>query len=63
MIMEFKVQDAEDEKDLFATAKAALDQIENQNYEAVLVEKGIPKDRIRKYGFAFCGKKVWIGAA
>ena len=63
VIMEFKVQDAEDEKDLFATAKAALDQIENQNYEAVLVEKGIPKDRIRKYGFAFCGKKVWIGAA
>ena len=63
VIMEFKVQDAEDEKDLFATAKAALDQIENKNYEAVLVEKGIPKDRIRKYGFAFCGKKVWIGAA
>ena len=63
VIMEFKVQDAEDEKALFATAKAALDQIENQNYEAVLVEKGIPKDRIRKCGFAFCGKKVWIGAA
>ena len=38
----------------------ALDQIEQRRYEEMLVEKGVPKERIRKYGFAFCGKKVLI---
>ena len=61
IILEFKVQDTEDEKDLADTVKAALAQIEKKNYEAVLVNRGIPKERIRKYGFAFCGKKVLIG--
>jgi len=41
-------------------AREALAQIERQRYEAVLVERGIPKERIRKYGFAFRGKKVLI---
>ena len=59
--MEFKVQDPEDEKELSDTVEAALKQIEKKNYEAVLMQKGVPGDRIRKYGFAFCGKQVLIG--
>jgi hypothetical protein len=41
--------------------KAALDQIEEKQYDTVLVGKNIPKEHIRKYGFAFAGKKVLIG--
>ena len=61
IILEFKVQDPEDEKELSDTVEAALKQIEKKNYEAVLMQKGVPGDRIRKYGFAFCGKQVLIG--
>ena len=59
-IFEFKVQDGE-EKDLGDTVREALRQIEEKGYQENLVAKGIPRERIRKYGFAFCGKKVLIG--
>ncbi len=60
IIIEFKVQD-EEEKELSDTVQEALRQIEEKDYQANLVERGIPEGRIRKYGFAFCGKRVLIG--
>ena len=59
IIIEFKVQDTE-ETELTETVRSALKQIEERNYQASLIARGIPKERIRKYGFAFCGKRVLI---
>ncbi|MBD5489809.1 MAG: AAA family ATPase [Lachnospiraceae bacterium] len=61
VIMEFKVHDSDDEKSLQETVDAALAQIEEKQYVAALTAKGVPESRIRKYGFAFEGKKVLIG--
>ena len=50
-----------DEASLRDTVQAALAQIEEKKYAENLVERGIARDRIRSYGFAFEGKKVLIG--
>ena len=61
IILEFKVHDEEDEETLRDTVQEALKQIEERNYAAALEAKGVPSEKIRKYGFAFEGKKVLIG--
>ena len=60
-IFEFKVHKARTEKSLKETVAAALAQIEAREYAQQLVERGIPVESIRKYGFAFRGKEVLIG--
>lgn len=57
IILEFKVQDKEEERELADTVAAALRQIEEKKYETMLIEKGVPGKRIRKYSFAFAVKE------
>jgi hypothetical protein len=61
IIIEFKVFNRRREKTLEDTVQSALAQIEEKQYEQILIDKGIAKERIRKYGFAFEGKTVLIG--
>lgn len=61
IILEFKVHRPRKEKDLEETVRNALAQIEEKQYAALLQGKGYATDRIRKYGFAFEGKRVLIG--
>lgn len=60
-IFEFKVHNKKKENTLEDTVVAALQQIEDKQYEADLIIRGVSKERIRKYGFAFEGKTVLIG--
>lgn len=41
--------------------EAALKRVEEKEYRAALMMRGIPKERIRMYGFGFRGKQVLIG--
>ncbi len=60
MILEFKVfEQSAGEQSLKDTAWSALRQILDKKYEAVLETRG-GAGQVRIYGFAFCGKEVWI---
>lgn len=61
IILEFKVFNSKKETSLEDTVESAVAQIEEKNYAADLIARGIPAEHIRKYGFAFEGKKVLIG--
>ena len=61
IIIEFKVLNRRKENGLEQCVQSALAQIEDKQYEAQLIERGIPRERIRRYGFAFQGKEVLIG--
>ncbi len=63
IVMEFKVRNPGREQTLEATAQSALNQIEDKNYDAELIARGIPLERIRHYGFAFEGKRVLISSS
>ncbi len=60
IILEFKVFQPKKEENLEDTVKAALNQIEEKKYGALLAARGIPAERIHNYGFAFRGKEVLI---
>ena len=60
--MEFKVKNNKKEQTLEETVQSALVQIKKKNYDAELLARGIPKEKIRHYGFAFEGKNVLIGS-
>lgn len=57
VVLEFKVHEADEEKTLEDTAKKALSQIADKNYDAELIARGISQEKIRHYGFAFEGKR------
>ena len=61
IIMEFKVFNPRKESSLEDTVQSALDQIEEKKYATGLIARGFKPENIRKYGFAFEGKKVLIG--
>lgn len=61
-VLEFKLYDPDDdESGLADTVARALAQIECKDYATGLVQRGLPIDRIRSYGFGFNGKEVLIG--
>lgn len=62
IILEFKVFNKRREQSLEDTVQSALLQITEKQYTSLLIAKGIPKEHIRTYGFAFQGKNVLIGS-
>ena len=60
IVFEFKVFNRKKEKSLEDAARTAVRQMMDKKYAALLEEKGVPKNKIRMYGFAFTGKQVLI---
>ena len=60
IIIEFKVINPRKESTLEETVEAALKQIEEKNYNAKLIRRGVKPENIHYYGFAFKGKEVLI---
>lgn len=61
IILEFKGHKPERKNTLEDTINAALTQSEEKDYATDLIAKGILKERIHCYGFAFEGSTVLIG--
>ena len=59
-ILEFKVKNKRKEANLEETLAAAKKQIEEKQYAAELISRGIAEERIHSYGFVFEGKQVLI---
>ena len=61
IVIEFKVFDArKGERTLEDTVASAHAQIVDKGYVDGLIERGVPKEHIRTYGFAFRGKDVLV---
>ena len=60
IVIEFKVINRRKENSLEETVAAALKQIEEKNYDAELIKRGVKAENIYHYGFAFKGKEVLI---
>ena len=60
IVIEFKVINPRKETGLKETAESALRQIKEKDYDAELIRRGVKKENIRHYGFAFKGKEVLI---
>ena len=60
-ILEFKVKNKRKEANLEETLAAAKKQIEEKQYAAELISRGIAEERIHSYGLVFEGKQVLIG--
>ncbi len=61
IVIEFKVINPKKEKTLEETVEAALKQIEDKGYDEELIKRGVKRENIHHYGFAFRGKNVLIG--
>ena len=60
IVIEFKVINPRKENTLEETVASALEQIEEKNYDAELIKRGVKQENIHHYGFAFRGKEVLI---
>ena len=61
IVLEFKSFNKRREGSSEDTLASALKQIEEKQYTAQLMARGIPAECIRSYGIAFQGKEVLIG--